>query len=70
MNNINNRLNSTLIDNCLQILPDEYFIMSLSVIAVFSFLFILLFLMTAVLAHRTKKSIVRKGPEYKVLLES
>ena len=24
MNNINNRLNSTLIDNCLQILPDEY----------------------------------------------
>ena len=57
---MSNRLNSTLVENCMQYLPEEYFIMSLSVIAVLSFFVFLLFLTTALLALRTRKSLFRK----------
>ena len=58
---MNNRLNSTLVENCLKsYLPDEYFIMSLSVMAVLTFFVFLLSVTTALLALRTRKSLFRK----------
>ena len=58
---MNDRLNSTLIEICLQYyLPDEYFIMTLSVIAVLSFFVFSLSVTTALLALRTRKSLFRK----------
>ena len=57
---MNDRLNTTLVENCLQYLPEEYFIMSLSVIAALSFLVFLLSVTTALLALRRRKSLFRK----------
>ena len=57
---MSNRLNSTLVENCLQYLPEEYFIISLSVIAVLSFFVFLLSVTTALLALRTRKTLFRK----------
>ena len=60
MNNDYDRINSTLVENCLQVLPDEYFIMSLSVIGILTVLFLLLFLTTVLMALEAKRSLLRR----------
>lgn len=58
---MDNRLNSTLVKICMQsYLPEEYFIMSLSVIALLSFSVFSLSVTAALLALRTRKSLFRK----------
>ena len=60
MSNVNEILNSTLIQNCMEVLPNEYFIMSPSVMLVSTVLFLLLFLTTALIALQTRKSLLRR----------